>query len=53
MAHDCPTCGNPCDCDGAVEEDTPPPEDCDHCDDDDEDEDLQEGGVPGFPFGRR
>ncbi len=44
MAHNCPVCGNECDCDGVepTEEipDTPAPDDCDHCDDDDEEEPM-------------
>lgn len=41
MAHFCPVCGNECNCDGLEVpdelEETPPPDDCDHCDDEDED----------------
>lgn len=39
--HNCPVCGNECDCDGVEVpeelDDTPAPPDCDHCDDDDDD----------------
>ncbi len=43
LMHNCPVCGNECDCDAAEPTDeevdeTLPPDDCDHCDDDDEDD---------------